>query len=95
MLRIEHLVQLSVGIRFPVIKESEALLGILKVEFKPDHAELTIFLRYKFHVKNSDVPERDIFLGEEGIHFTTEGEDIVIMICDRLFLFYKLIAPAI
>ncbi len=73
MLRIEHLVQLPVGIRFPITKESEALLGILKVEFKPDHAELTVFLRYKFHVKDSDVPERDIFLGAGGIHFTMEG----------------------
>ena len=73
MLRIEHLTQLPVGIRFPVTKESEALLGILKVEFKPDHAELTVFLRYKFHVKDSDVPERDLFLGAEGIRFTKEG----------------------
>lgn len=73
LLKMEHLVQLPVGIRFPVTKETDALLGILKVEFKPDHAELTVFLRYKFHVKDSNSPERDLFLGAEGIHFTKEG----------------------
>ncbi|MCP9768358.1 hypothetical protein EGI22_10575 [Lacihabitans sp. LS3-19] len=69
------LVVLPVGLKKKIGDNSTVTLGILKAEFHPTYAELTVFIRLTTPVnsKNSTIKERDLFFGVEGIKITKQG----------------------
>ena len=71
----EDLVVLPVGVKKKLSDNSTITLGILKAEFKPTYAELTVFIRLTTQVNSSSATNntRDLFFGVEGIKLTKQG----------------------
>ncbi len=71
----EDLVVLPVGVKKKLNDKSVLTIGVLKAEFKPTYAELTIFIRLNTQVNNQTggKTNRDLFFGVEGIKLTKQG----------------------
>ncbi|UTA66947.1 hypothetical protein [Emticicia sp. 21SJ11W-3] len=71
----DDLFKVPVGIKEVISDNSEIMLGISEVNFFSDHAEATIFVRYKFMLDNPDVEqkERDLFFGVSGVRISRSG----------------------
>ncbi|RYZ33951.1 MAG: hypothetical protein EOP49_35140 [Sphingobacteriales bacterium] len=73
-LTLQDLTVLPVGLK-KQIGNRTVELGILKVTFFPQHAELTVFARIKASMPDpySGVNERELFFGADQVHFTRDG----------------------
>jgi hypothetical protein len=73
-LTLQDLTVLPVGIK-KQIGNRTVELGILKVTFFPQHAELTVFARVVASMPDpySGVNERELFFGADQVHFTRDG----------------------
>ncbi|MGM9507901.1 hypothetical protein ACS5NO_09245 [Larkinella sp. GY13] len=73
-LTMQDLTVLPVGLK-KQIGNRTVELGILKVKFFPQHAELTVFARIKASMPDpySGVNERELFFGADQVHFTRDG----------------------
>lgn len=73
-LKMQDLTVLPVGLK-KQIGNRTVELGILKVTFFPQHAELTVFARIKASMPDphSGVNERELFFGADQVHFTRDG----------------------
>jgi len=74
-LQWDDLVILPVGLKKKVGDNATVTLGILKADFRPQYAELTVFIRLTTPVNsdNSTEKQRDLFFGIEGLRFTKQG----------------------
>ncbi|RCR70243.1 hypothetical protein DUE52_07720 [Larkinella punicea] len=73
-LTMQDLTVLPVGLK-KQIGNRTVELGILKVKFFSQHAELTVFARIKASMPDpySGVNERELFFGADQVHFTRDG----------------------
>lgn len=73
-LKMQDLTVLPVGVK-KQIGNRTVELGILKVAFFPQHAELTVFARITASMPDqfSSVNERELFFGADHVRFTRDG----------------------
>lgn len=74
-LTFDDLMVLPVGLKIPLSDNSQVMVGILKAEFLPTHAELTVFVRMQMEINDPNTSDRsrDLFFGVDKLKFTREG----------------------
>jgi hypothetical protein len=71
----EDLTTLPIGLKKKLGDKSVVTIGILKVDFKQTHAEVTVFIRLTTPInsENSTDKDRDLFFGVENLKFTKQS----------------------